>query len=235
MTADLIRILVADDHQVVREGIRVVLSNAPDLTIVGEAATGREAIAMASALRPDVVVMDITMPEMDGVAATKEIVAADKSIRVLVLTMHEDDGHVARALAAGAAGYLVKSDADRDLGRAIRAVAHGGTFVRPASVRSAGTTRGDRSVRAERERFEHLTARERDVLRRVALGYSAPEIGEQLKISSKTVDTYKHRIQEKLDLEHRPDYVQFALRIGLLKASAETAEARQAEGSERRG
>lgn len=232
MTADLIRILVADDYRVVRAGIRAVLSAASDMSIVGEAVNGREAVAMARSLRPDVVVMDLTMPEMDGVAATKEIVAADKSIRVLVLTMHDDDGHVALALAAGAAGYLVKSDADRDLPRAIRAIVHGGTFVRPASVRSARTAADDRSVRGERERFEHLTARERDVLRRVALGYSAPEIGEQLSISPKTVDTYKHRIQEKLDLERRRDYVQFALRIGLLTPSTESADSRHAERSD---
>ena len=232
MTADLIRILVADDHQVVRAGIRSVLSAAPDMAIVGEAANGREAVALARSLTPDVVIMDLTMPEVDGVTATKEIVAAGKSIRVLVLTMHDDEEHVALALAAGAAGYLVKSDADRDLARAIRAIAHGGTFVRPASVRSPKTAADDRSARGERERFDHLTARERDVLRRVALGYSAPEIGGQLSISPKTVDTYKHRIQEKLDLEHRRDYVQFALRIGLLKPTPDSPEFRHSEGSD---
>jgi len=136
---------------------------------------------------------------------------------VLVLTMHAEDEYLVPLLEAGAAGYLVKSAADRELVDAVRTVARGELFVRPSAARvlAKGLTRKD-PLAAERERFEKLTERERDVLRLTAQGYSAPEIGEKLFISPKTVDTYKQRIQEKLGLMHRSDYVQLALKLGLL-------------------
>jgi two-component system, NarL family, response regulator NreC len=217
MAGDLIRVVLADDHTVVRAGLKAVLGTAKDIDVVGEAKNGEEAVALVDRFHPDVVVMDLSMNGMDGVAATKAIVAKGGEARVLVLTMHPEEDYLVPLLEAGAAGYLVKSAADRELVDAVRAVAKGDVYVRPTAARvlAKGLTRKD-PQQADRERFEKLTERERDVLRLTAQGYSAPEIGERLFISPKTVDTYKQRINEKLGLSHRADYVQFALRLGLL-------------------
>jgi two-component system, NarL family, response regulator NreC len=217
MTGDLIRVVLADDHAVVRAGLRAVLASAKDIEVIGEAKTGREAVAIAERYNPDVVIMDLDMPELDGTAATKEIVSKGLATRVLILTMHAEEDYLVPLMTAGAAGYLVKSAADRELVDAVRAVAHGDVYVRPAAARilAKNLTKKD-PAGSERERFDKLTPRERDVLRFVAQGYSAPEIGEKLFISPKTVDTYKQRIQEKLGLGHRSDYVQLALKLGLL-------------------
>lgn len=217
MTSDLIRVVLADDHTVVRAGLKAVLGTAKDIDVVGEAKDGREAVALVDRFKPDVVVMDLSMAGMDGTAATKEIVAKGVETRVLILTMHPEEDYLVPLLEAGAAGYLVKSAADRELVDAVRAVAKGDIYVRPTAARvlAKGLTRKD-PHQVDRERFEKLTERERDVLRLTAQGYSAPEIGERLFISPKTVDTYKQRINEKLGLSHRADYVQFALRLGLL-------------------
>jgi DNA-binding NarL/FixJ family response regulator len=218
-SGDTIRVILADDHAVLRAGLKAVLGAARDIEVVGEAKTGVEAVALAERLNPDVVVMDLTMPELDGAGATKEIVAKGLSARVLVLTMHSEEDYLVPLLEAGAAGFLVKSAADRELVDAVRAVAHGDMFVRPSAARvlAKGLTKKD-PAKADRERFDKLTDREKDVLRLTAGGYSAPEIGEKLFISPKTVDTYKQRINEKLGFAHRADYVQFALRLGLLTA-----------------
>lgn len=218
MPGDTIHVLLADDHTVVRAGMRAVLGVAKDIDVIGEARDGEEAVAMTERLKPDVVVMDLSMPGMGGATATRAIVASRPQTRVLVLTMHAEEEYLVPLLEAGAAGYLMKSAADRDLVDAVRAVAHGDVYVRPSAARALakGLTRKD-PAQAERDRYERLTQRERDVLRLVAQGYSAPEIGEKLFISPKTVDTYKQRIQEKLGLAHRSDYVQLALRLGLLQ------------------
>jgi DNA-binding NarL/FixJ family response regulator len=217
MQTDLIRVVLADDHTVVRAGLKAVLGTAKDIDVVGEARDGREAIALVDRFKPDVVVMDLSMSGMDGTAATKEIVGKGVPTRVLILTMHPEEDYLVPLLEAGAAGYLVKSAADRELVDAVRAVANGDVYVRPTAARvlAKGLTKKD-PHQVDRERFEKLTERERDVLRLTAQGYSAPEIGERLFISPKTVDTYKQRINEKLGLSHRADYVQFALRLGLL-------------------
>lgn len=217
MISDLIRVVLVDDHAVVRAGLKAVLGTAKDIDVVGEAKDGREAIGLVDRFHPDVVVMDLSMTGMDGSAATKEIVAKGGESRVLILTMHPEEDYLVPLLEAGASGYLVKSAADRELVDAVRAVAKGDVYVRPMAARvlARGLTRKD-PQRVDRERFEKLTDRERDVLRLTAQGYSAPEIGERLFISPKTVDTYKQRINEKLGLSHRADYVQFALRLGLL-------------------
>ena len=217
MSGDLIRVLLADDHTVVRAGLKAVLGTARDIDVIGEARNGVEAVAMVDRFNPDVVVMDLSMDVKDGTAATKEIVAKGGDTRVLILTMHPEEDFLVPLLEAGAAGYLVKSAADRELVDAVRAVAKGDIYVRPTAARvlAKGLTRKD-PHQIDRERFERLTDRERDVLRLTAQGYSAPEIGEKLFISPKTVDTYKQRINEKLSLSHRADYVQLALRLGLL-------------------
>jgi len=217
MSGDTIRVILADDHAVVRAGLKAVLSSAKDIEVIGEAKNGVEAVALAERFKPDVLVMDLSMPELDGTGATKQIVEKGLATKVLVLTMHAEEDYLVPLMEAGAAGYLVKSAADRDLVDAVRAVAHGDVYVRPAAARvlAKNLTKKD-PEKVNRERFDKLTQREQDVLRLVAQGFSAPEIGERLYISPKTVDTYKQRIHEKLGLAHRSDYVQFALKLGLL-------------------
>lgn len=218
---DVIRVVLADDHMVVRAGLKAVLSGARDIDVVGEASNGKEALALADRLHPHVIVMDLSMAEMDGLTATRELVTRSDPPKVLVLTMHGEEEYLVQVLEAGASGYLVKNAADRELVDAIRAVARGDMYVQPSAGRIlARGLKKDEKTLDDRARFEKLTERERDVLRLVAHGYTAPEIGEKLFISPKTVDTYKQRIGEKLGLTHRSDYVQFALKLGLLTSQA---------------
>jgi DNA-binding NarL/FixJ family response regulator len=217
VTADLIRVVLADDHAVVRAGVKAVLSSAKDIQVIGEGSNGKEAIALVERLNPDVLVMDLSMGEMDGIAATRNLVEKGTRTRILILTMHAEDAYLVKVLEVGASGYLVKSAADRELVDAVRSVAHGDLYMQPSATRALAKGIQRKSEHAdEREKYEKLTERERDVLRYVAGGFSAPEIGEKLFISPKTVDTYKQRINEKLGLSHRSDYVDFALKLGLL-------------------
>jgi DNA-binding NarL/FixJ family response regulator len=231
MRPDLIRVVLVDDHQIVRAGLKAVLATAKDITVVGEGGTGRDALALAERLNPHVLVMDLSMPDMDGLTATRELQKlnavrppnpdGEVTRRVLVLTMHTEDEHLVALLEAGASGYLLKSVADRELVDAVRTVSAGDIYVQPTAARALARGLAKRDGAAEeRTRFEKLTDREQVVLKMVAEGYTAPEIGEQLTISPKTVDTYKQRIGEKLGLTHRTDYVKFALRLGLLKNDA---------------
>jgi DNA-binding NarL/FixJ family response regulator len=217
MSEDKIRVILADDHAVVRAGLRAVLGTAKDILVVSEASSGREALALAERVKPDVIIMDLSMSDIDGLTATRELVARGPTPRVLVLTMHSEEEYLVQALDAGATGFLEKSAADRELVDAVRAVAHGDVYVQPSAGRvlAKGRQRADKAT-DERARYEKLTERERDVLRLVAEGYTAPEIGEKLFISPKTVDTYKQRIGEKMGLTHRAEYVQLALKLGLL-------------------
>jgi len=217
VTADIIKVILADDHAVVRAGVKAVLSSAKDIQVIGEASNGREAVALAERVDPDVVVMDLSMGEMDGITATQEMIAKNIRAKILILTMHAEDAYLVKVLEAGASGYLVKSAADRELVDAVRALAHGDMYMQPTAARALAKGIQRKSEHADdRDRYEKLTERERDVLRFVAGGFSAPEIGEKLFISPKTVDTYKQRINEKLGLAHRSDYVTFALKLGLI-------------------
>lgn len=217
MNDDVIRVVLADDHAVVRAGVKAVLSTAKDIQVIGEGSNGREAVNLVERLKPDVLVMDLSMGEMDGISATKEITEKKLTTKVLILTMHAEEAYLVKVLEAGASGYLVKSAADRELVDAVRAVAHGDMYMQPTATRALAQGIIRKSEHAdERDKYEKLTERERDVLRYVAGGFSAPEIGEKLFISPKTVDTYKQRINEKLGLAHRSDYVAFALKLGLL-------------------
>lgn len=229
MRPELIRVILVDDHSIVRAGLKAILSAAKDITVVGEGGTGREALALAERLDPHVVVMDLSMPEMDGLAATRELTRrntdrvpedadAPPTRRVLMLTMHSEDEHLVSLLEAGAAGYLLKTVAERELVDAVRTVAAGEIYVQPSAARALarGLARKDEHA-DERARYDKLTEREQVVLRLFAEGFTAPEIGDQLSISPKTVDTYKQRINEKLDITHRTDYVKLALRLGLLQ------------------
>jgi two-component system, NarL family, response regulator NreC len=217
MTGDLIRVLLADDHAVVRAGLKAVLGAAPDIDIVGEAKDGREAVALVERLNPDVVVMDLSMGGLDGTEATKEIVAKNLPARVLILTMHAEEDYLVPLLEAGAAGYLVKSAADRELVDAVRAVNAGEVYVRPSVARFlAASIRGHPTSPTRDERLTVLSDRERTVVELLAEGYNGPEIGDRLGISAKTVETYKQRIGDKLGIEHRAEFVRFALEVGLL-------------------
>lgn len=214
----MISIVLADDHAVVRAGLKAVLSRAADMQVVGEARSGNEAVALAERLQPHVVVMDLDMEDGDGTAATREIVARGLRTRVLVLTMHTEDEFLTPTLEAGAAGFLVKTAADRELVDAVRAVAYGDVYVRP----SAGPAllkrlAQKRSMADDHTRFEELSDREKSVLRLVAEGYSGPEIGTKLSISPKTVETYKQRINDKLGFSHRAEYIQFAVKLGFFE------------------
>jgi two-component system, NarL family, response regulator NreC len=213
----VITVVLVDDHAVVRAGLKAVLSTAKDLKVIGEGSNGKDAISLAQRLDPDVIVMDLSMGEMDGAEATKELKAKETRSKILILTMHAEDTYLVPLLEAGVSGYLVKSAADRELIDAVRAVAHGDVYMQPSAARALAQRIQRKAEHAdERTKFEKLTEREQNVLRFVARGFSAPEIGEKLFISPKTVDTYKQRINEKLGLTHRSDYVDFALKIGLL-------------------
>ncbi|HXC26129.1 MAG TPA: response regulator transcription factor [Gemmatimonadaceae bacterium] len=216
---EVIRVVLADDHAVVRAGLKAVLRGAQDIQVVGEASDGRELVALVDRLRPTVVVTDLSMGDADGLTATRDIVARGFPTRVLVLTMHAEEEYLLPLMDAGAAGYVVKTTADRELVDAIRTVAKGEVYVQPAAVRVLAkrfVAKQQHPRHAEQARFDQLTMREQSVFRMTAQGYSAPEIGAALCISPKTVDTYKQRMHDKLGLSHRAEYIQLALRLGLL-------------------
>ncbi len=178
---DIIRIILADDHLVVRAGLKAVLGATRDIEVVGEATNGRDAIGLVERLTPHVAVMDLDMPQLDGLGATKEIVARGLGTRVLVLTMHTEEEHLITLLEAGASGFLVKNAADRELADAIRAVAAGSIYVQPSASITLARAVARRAEHAdEREKYLQLSERERNVLVLVASGHSASEIGEKL-------------------------------------------------------
>ena len=215
---DPIRVLLVDDHRLLRQGLKALLRGAPDISIVGEASSGDEAVALALRTHPDVVVMDLDMAGGDGASATRTLAREAPEVRVLILTMHTEEERLLSLLSDGARGYLAKNTADSELVDAIRVVASGDVYVRPAVARllAAQVARKPERTDTPASRFEMLSDREQSVLRLVAQGYNGPEIGEQLHITAKTVDTYKQRIQEKIGLSHRTEYVRFALDAGLL-------------------
>jgi DNA-binding NarL/FixJ family response regulator len=213
---DTIRILLVDDHSVLRAGLKALLEAEPDFRVVGEASTGEEGLEFATRLKPNVVVMDLSMPGMGGLEATRKIVEAGVA-RVLVLTMHGEEEHLLPVLEAGGSGYVKKTSADTDLTTAIRTVARDEVFLYPNAAKLLLQGFRVKSDEKENDPLEKLTQRERDVLAMTAEGFSSSEIGVKLFISPKTVDTYRSRIMEKLKLNHRSELVRFALNTGLLK------------------
>jgi two-component system response regulator NreC len=216
MSDDLIRILLVDDHLLLRAGLKALLDAEEDMRVVGEASTGEDAIEKTTFLKPDVVVMDLSMPGMGGLDATREIAAAGKS-RVLVLTMHSEEEYLLAVLEAGGSGFVRKTSADTDLTAAIRTVARDEVFLYPNAARLLLQEFRDRGEKEDDDPLERLTERERDVLTMTAEGFSSSEIAGKLFISPKTVDTYRSRIMHKLELAHRSELVRFALETGLLK------------------
>ncbi len=217
-----IRILIADDHAILRAGLKALLNAQADIEVVGEAATGEEAVRVAQDTLPDIVLMDVSMGDAGGVAATRQVLRACPTTRVLMLTMHDAAAYVQQALDAGAAGYVLKRAADSELLAAIRAVQRGETFLYPsvAKVLVDDYLRMKKSgevVAARSASPDPLTAREREVLTQIVQGYSNHEIAERLTVSVKTVETHKARIQEKLGLRTRAELVRYAMQKGLLK------------------
>ncbi len=212
-----IRLLLVDDHAILRSGLRSLLNAEPDMEVVGEGANGRQAVQQAVQLQPDVIVMDISMPEMDGLRAAEEIHALKVPSRIVFLTVHADEDYLFQTLKVGASGYVLKSSADSELMDAIRTAHRGEVFLYPSAVKRLlgeylrGSSEG-------REEHDTLTSREREVLKLTAEGFTNNEIAEQLVISPKTVDTYRQRIMEKLDLHRRSELVRYALKKGLLVA-----------------
>jgi two-component system response regulator NreC len=213
-----IRILIADDHSIVREGVRMILSGQRDFEVAGEAATGREALELARQLRPNVVVMDISMPGMTGIEATERIRQELPSVQVLGLTMHEEESYVFRMLRAGGAGYVLKRAAAEDLVSAVRAAYRGEAFLYPSVARVVVQDFLDRAAaREEQASLDGLTPRERQVLTLIAEGLTNQEIAKRLYISIKTVQTHRAHILEKLNLHDRTELVRYAIRKGLIE------------------
>ena len=212
-----IRILLVDDHAMFRAGIRALLESEERLTVVGEAATGDDAVDEVRALKPDVVVMDLSMPGSNGLEATRRIAALGLNTRVLVLTVHAEEEYLVPVVEAGASGYLTKTSADRDLIEAIRIVARGEVFLPPKATRLLLQQYKSAEQNPDLAGLHELSSREQEVLALTAEGFSSREIGKKLFISPKTVDTYRARIMDKLRLNHRSELVRFALRVGLLK------------------
>jgi two-component system response regulator NreC len=217
-------VLLADDHAVLRAGLRALLSAEPDMEVVGEAGDGEETVRQAALLRPDVVVMDIAMPGGGGLQATRAIRARKLPSKVLILTMHAEEQYLLPVIEAGGSGYVLKTGADSDLIEAIRVVHRDQVFLYPSAAKlllGKYLERGEAGDAA----YDGLTPREREVLRLTAQGYTGQEIAERLVLSPKTVDTYRQRVMEKLNLHHRSELVKYALRKGLLQADAIGEEA----------
>ena len=208
------RLLIADDHAVVRRGLRLLLDRQPDMEVVAEAGDGAEAVAEALAHDPDLAILDVAMPRLTGLQATREIKALVPEVDVLILSMHDDERYLFEALKAGASGYVLKQKADQDLVDAVRAVARGESFLTNSALRSlvrewmADSSRGPR---------EPLTPREQEVLKLIAEAHTNREIGALLGLSEKTVESHRSSILRKLGMRDRVELVRYAIRRGLVE------------------
>jgi len=215
---NLPRILLADDHAVLRSGLRLLLTSQNEFEVVGEASTGTEALTLAEQLQPDLILLDLSMPALGGLDALPALRKLVPSARILILTMHDDPQYLRQALKHGASGYVLKKAADAELLSAMRSVLRGEVYVHPSMTRVLledmlpGSQSGDKE-----DSWDSLSDRERAVLKMVALGHTSAEIAEQLNLSAKTVETYRGRGMEKLGLRTRAALVKFALQEGLIK------------------
>lgn len=212
----MIRILLADDHSIVRDGLRRIVEESGNIEVVAETADGRDAIALAREHRPDVAVIDISMPGLDGLEVTSQLARYLPSLPVLILTMHEEDQYVVRAIRAGAKGYITKQSAPEQLVKAIRRLNQGGRYLTAAAAESLAL----RMAKGARETslLDTLSQRELQVLRRLALGHTNREIASAYGISIKTVDTYRFRLLKKLGLRNNADLSRFAIQNNLIEA-----------------
>jgi two-component system response regulator NreC len=214
----MIRILIVDDHAVVRSGLKLLLDGKQGMSVVGDAADGDEGIRLAQELKPDVVLMDLSMPHgKDGLTATAELKKLLPDTAVLILTMHDDEEYLFRAIHAGASGYILKSAPHEELVQAILSVARGDAYLYPTATRRLMNEYMERVKKGEgASAYDTLSEREKEILTWIAKGYSNKEIAERLVISVKTVETHKSNLMEKLGLKTRPDLVKYALKKGLL-------------------
>jgi DNA-binding NarL/FixJ family response regulator len=214
---DKLRVLLADDHAMIRDGVKALINGEPDMEVVGEASDGREAWHKVKSLQPDILILDITMPDLNGVQATERIKRDAPKVKVLILTAHEDKGFLQQVLQAGASGYMLKRAASAELIRAIRFVATGGIYIDPEIASKIVTSYVGRQSSRESVQRGDLSEREEEVLRLVAWGHSNKEIAERLNISVKTVEGHKSKIMEKLGLKNRVEVVRYALHRGWLQ------------------
>ncbi|HEX6340697.1 response regulator transcription factor [Umezawaea sp.] len=212
-----VRILLADDHALVRRGVRLILDNEPDLTVVAEAGDGAEAISMARAERPDLAILDIAMPRLTGLQAARELSRLQPDLRILILTMYDNEQYFFEALKAGASGYVLKSVADRDLVEACRAAIRGEPFLYPGAVASLIRNYLDRVRDGESIPAKAITDREEEILKLVAEGNSSKEIADLLFISVKTVERHRANLLQKLGLKDRLELTRYAIRAGLIE------------------
>jgi DNA-binding NarL/FixJ family response regulator len=221
MSVQTISVLLADDHGIVRAGLRALLDSQQDIDVVGEASSGDEAVALAQELEPDIIIMDISMPG-GGLEATRKIAKLELATRILILTIHAEERYLLPVLEAGGSGYVRKASLHTDLIDAIRTVFRGEVFLEPAATRMLLQGYLDRANDGiELDPGKLLSEREREVLKLTAEGFTAQEIGDQLFLSPKTVETYRHRIMHKLGFSHRSELVRYALRAGLLDPAAQ--------------
>lgn len=214
-----IRVLVVDDHNIVRDGIRMVLEAQPDLTVIGEAADGRQALERVRQLQPDIVLMDLAMPVMGGLEATRLIKTEHPNVQVLILTMQEGEEYFFRVLSAGASGYVLKGARSSELIAAVHSIYEGGVFLYPTMAKKLV---GDYLQRKGEEApaYDGLSARELEVLRWIAEGKTNQEIAELLVLSINTVQTHRSHIMEKLQLHNRAELIRYAIRKGLIETDA---------------
>lgn len=209
------RVLVVDDHRMFREGLKAVVEQEEGITVVGEAENGREAVALCESLNPDVVVMDIAMPEMGGIAATSTILKSHEDIKVLVLTMHLNETYIAETLKSGASGYVLKDCAVEELVTAIRSVEKGEKYLSPRAASLVVKKLLGEKMEGARSAFDILSTREQEVLQLIVEGKSTRDTAEILFISPKTVENHRANIMRKLDIHDVPSLVRFAIRTGL--------------------
>lgn len=211
-----LRLLLGDDHTLVRHGLRKILEERPDWEVVAEVGNGREAIRKVAALKPDVAILDIGMPLLNGIDATRQIVRRVPETRVLMLSMHSDEAYVTRALQAGVTGYMLKDSASSDLLKGIESVAAGHAFFSPAITRLMLDDYVRRAATGLMDRYDTLSAREREIFRLIAEARTTKEVAELLDISAATVETHRARILQKLDIHNTAELVLYAVRRGVI-------------------
>jgi len=210
-----IRILLADDHKITREGLSSLISKQSDMKVVAEAENGRDAVSLARELRPDIVIMDVSMPDLNGIEATKQILSEDENIKVVALSMHSDNLFVSEMLKSGASGYMLKDCAFEELGRAIREVFNGNTYLSPMISGVVVEDYLRKLNKTDATESSILSDREREVLQLLAEGQSTKQIGLKLFISAKTVETHRRQIMNKLDMYTVAELTKYAIRKGL--------------------